>query len=295
MKRRLFIFITGQYRSFWHSWNNMVENIIKPSSKFEIHVCVGLDKMWKTQGHLWSPHEQQVFQNHLQNEWAILQYPTQHLLFEWIDRNDPYFQMSIQSLETYKDRNQLAQYWFNYLVYRSGSCIEYVQIVRLYEKICFQYEINDDDLLLRTRTDILLRHTIHLDNLNPSSILPTKNIFQSIFPSSHHFDYYEEQEGRETSIFPVVFQEKKWIITLRKNLIYIMPMKAGSFLLKIVKQYGDWDKLEWNNYWFNAESQFRGCFRTHHFTLWEYSQQKDECYGGFKDLEQDFPIYAIYR
>lgn len=290
MKKKLFIFMTGQYRKFWHSWKNLVEKIIRPSDPmFEIHVSIGLD--WNGGSLI----ERNIFQTHLQNEWTLLQYPKEHLLLEWIDKTDPYFQQSVTSLEKYKNTNQITEYWFNYLVFRSGSCLEYVQIVRLYEKVCSLYEFTDNDIMLRTRTDILLRHPMDIQNINPTELISTKEMFQKLFPSTQHFDQYTDENGREVSIFPVCFKHNQWIITLRKNLVYILPMKAGSLLFKIVQYYGDWDMFELNPYWFNAESQFRGCFRAHNFTVWEYSQQKDECYGDFKNLKEDFPIYAIYR
>lgn len=293
--RRLFVFITGQYRRFWHSWNNIVENILKPSSSsFEVHVCVGMDKIWRTPGHLWNDGDRNIFETHLRNEWGLLQYPPDHLIVEWIDYHDPYFKGSVASLEYYRDRQKLDPYWFEYLVHRSGSCIEYAQISRLYDRVCSQYHIMDDDLMLRTRTDILLRHSLHLD-FTPTEKMPTKSVFQQLLPTCHHFDQWEEQGGREVSIFPPQFIKDRWVITMRKNLVYIMPLRAGSFLKELAGHYGDWDGPEMNHYWFNAESQFRGCFRHHHFTIWEFSQHKDECHGNFDDLPDDFPVYAIYR
>lgn len=294
--RRLFVFTTGQYRRFWHSWNNMVEKILKPASlSFEVHVCVGLDRVWRLPEHLWDDKDRTIFETHLRNEWDLLQYPPQHLMVEWIEHDDPYLKQSIASLEHYHDQKTLDPYWFQYLVHRSGSCIEYAQISRLYDRVCSQYQIMEDDLMIRTRTDILLRHPLQLDAIFPTEGVSTKQIFHTLFPTCHVFDKWEEQGGREVSIFPPHFVKDRWIITLRKNLAYLMPLSAGSFLIKLAMHYGDWDTPEMNRYWFNAESQFRGCFRLHHFTLWEYSQHKDECYGNFDNLPDDFPVYAIYR
>jgi len=295
MKKRIFIFITGQYRKFWNSWNNLVEKIIKPNQEsFEIHVCLGMDKIWRSTGHVWQDMDREVFQTHLRNEWVLLGHPIEHLILEWIDYNDPYFQDAISSLKKYVDNGKLDVYWHDYLVRRSGSCIEYAQISRMYDIVCSQYKIRDDDLMMRTRADILLRHPFDF-NFFPDKFAPTKFIFQNLLPACHHFDDSEEPDGREVSIFPQKFVQGRWVITLRKNLVYIMPLKAGSFLLEIVKNYGDWDTPETNNYWFNAESQFRGCFRNNRFTVWEYSQIKDECYADFENQKKDFPIYAIYR
>jgi len=295
MKKRIFIFITGQYRKFWNSWNNLVEKIMKPNQEeYDIYVCLGMDKIWRSTGHVWCDMDREIFQTHLRNEWILLGYPIENLILEWIDHSDPYFHNAISSLKKYLDNGKLDIYWYNYLIHRSGSCIEYVQILRMYDLVCSQYKIRDDDLMMRTRADILLRHSFDFHFL-PDKLLPTKVIFQNLLPTCSHFDHFEEQDDRESSILPQEFIKDRWIITLRKNLVYIMPLKAGSFLSKIVKNYGDWDTPETNNYWFNAESQFRGCFRNNQFTLWEYSQIKDECYGEFETQENDFPIYAIYR
>ena len=296
-KRRLFIFITGQYRKFWHSWNNLVEKVLKPATPLlEVHVCVGLDQTWKSVRHLWQHDDRHIFQTHLRNEWKNLQYPSEHLIVEWVGCNNPYLHRAIASLQHYRDKGQLDPYWFDYLVHRSGSCIEYAQISQLYSMVCSQYTVHEEDLMMRTRTDILLRHPLCFASLPPLIESSTKDVFERLFPASCHFAGMEEEKsGREVSIFPSQPVPTRWVITLRKNLIYIMPLKAGSLLLELVQHYGDWDTHEFNHYWFNAESQFRGCFRCHDFTVWEYSQDKDACYAGFESDAEDFPLYAIYR
>jgi len=297
MKRRLFIFMTGQYRQFWHSWNNLVENVLRPAEPFfDVYVCVGMDKKMKYKGVVWFDLDRQVFETHLRSEWLLLNYPAERLMLEWIESaNEPYFLQAMSSLQNYRDNGKLDQYWYDYLIFRSGSCIEYAQMARLYDLVCSQYKMNDDDLMMRTRTDILFRHPLHIDSLPIDKTSSTKDIFQSLFPSSPHFDNFAEISGREYSIFPPEFTPGQWVITMRKNLIYIMPLKTGALLLEIAKRYGDWDVHEMNHYWFNAESQFRGCFRHHNLYVWEYSQDRDECYGGFENQPEDFPIYAIYR
>lgn len=294
---RLYVFITGQYRTFWVSWKNLVEMVLKQARHlYEIHVCVGIDFIWQMDGFRWQEKDRTLFHTHLKNEWEeVLQLPPEHLMFEWIGHDNEFFNEAIVSLKKYMDEDILDPEWFNYLIYRSGSCIEYAQIVHLYERVCEQYTIQDDDLMMRTRTDTLLRHPIDFNSLPPSVGSPTKEVFENLFPASCHFKGKEETVGREFSIFPSQPVSDKWVITLRKNLIYILPLKAGSLLREVVQHYGDWDTINENTYWFNAESQFRGCFRCHDFTLWEYSQDKDSCYEGFENNLEDFPIYAIHR
>lgn len=263
----------------------------------DVYVCMGIDKTWRSTGILWTDSEREVFQTHLQNEWEILKMPATNLMVEWIDyMSNSYFKMSVSSLTRYQQLGKLDREWFNYLVMGSGSCIEYAQFATVYDIITSHYEISHEDLMLRTRTDIMLRHALCLDNFNPSGVSTTVQIFQSLFPSSsNHLLQWEEKGGREASYYPPSFQPQKWVVTLRKNLVYIMPLSAGKYICQVSRQYGDWDALDSNHYWFNAESQFRGCLRHHGFTIWEYNQTKDECVDDFESLKDEFPIYAIYR
>lgn len=270
---------------------------MEPSSPFfDIHVYIGMDKVWSSPGHLWKASEQQVFQSCLENTWVLMGHAPDHLHVEWIDCQDPYFQMSISSLETYCQENKLDPYWFQYLVHRSGSCIEYAQVSTLYQVVLSRHQpFHDNDLLLRTRTDVLWRYPLHLQNI-PSGIVPTKEVFSLLFPNCQD-TLCTTSRDREASFFSSRFEKDKWVIVLRKNLLYMMPLKAGKVLLEVSKYYGDWDGPELNPYWFNAESQFRGCLRRHQFTLWDFSQEKDECFGleEFDHRPEDFPFYAILR
>jgi hypothetical protein len=146
------------------------------------------------------------------------------------------------------------------------------------------------DLLLRIRTDVLFQHDMHLSFLDVrtatwasafSQLFPTHNVF---------FENHKQEMGREYSIYNV---SDRWIITLRKNLIYLLPFDQARIIADMILYYGDWDSPRHNAYWFNAESQFRGCLRHHGFTVFEYSQTHDECYDN-PDTER-FPVYAIQR
>lgn len=282
-QRRLFVMITGKYRKFQECWQNMVETIVRPSQDagLDVYLCFGLDPS-------------QSFNPTININGVC---PTDHILLEWIHhRTDPYFKMSIMSLEYYLETKKLDQSWFDYLVNRSGSCIEYTQISRLYEMVCSRYEVSSDDLMLRTRCDVVLQHPIQL-SATPSIGQSTHHVFHSIFPTIPAGVVEEDEPvGREVSFFPAQPIPDCWVVTLRKNLIYLMPMTCGKVLREVAMRYGDWDNATTNDYWFNAESQFRGCLRSHDFTIWEYSQKKDECFDRLTlSATDDFPLYAILR
>lgn len=281
-RRRLFVMITGQYRRFLDCWENMVETIIRPSQDagLDVYLCFGLDP---------TPTCPTI------NVGSVC--PEDHVLVEWIHhRSDPYFKMSVLSLEYYVETKRLDPTWYDYLVNRSGSCIEYTQIARLYEMVCSRYEVSPNDLMIRTRCDVVLTHPIQLSTI-PLIGQSTHHVFHSLFPTiSTNVVEQEEPTGREVSFFPSKPILDHWVVTLRKNLVYLMPMTSGKVLRQVAMQYGDWDNATMNEYWFNAESQFRGCLRSHDFTIWEYSQKKDERFDrNTLSNTDDFPLYAILR
>lgn len=290
--RKIYVFVTGQYRCFWKAWKNLVANVIRPAMDggFEPHVSVGMDVAF------WGEGGRHTFETHLRNEWAALGSPPDHLTLVWVcHQEDAYFRVAVASLESHRRSGALCDAWFDYLVRRSGSCAEYAQACRLLDTIP-DGGIGDHDLLLRTRTDVVLTHPICLNNLpRPGTDRTTATVFSRLFPTCPVFEGRREVLGREASILPKVPSDDRWCATLRKNLVYLMPMRSAGWVLRdVVRRYGDWDDPGHNDYWFNAESQFRGCLRTHGFTVWEHSQEKDECHGGVVD-EADFPVYAICR
>lgn len=284
MKERVIIFMTGQFRCFWKSWWNMLDMIIFPNmERLDISVCLGLDGHKKTNHEKWDIEERQLFQDVVHIVWNSINMNGELRLY-WLDRNNKHLVRGVSSLKRYVDNRILEPHWFEYLVYRSGSCLEYAQFAQLYE----QY--HDYHYLLRFRADTLLRHPLMIHE----PIGETWNaIFSSYFPSTDHFKDYIQPTGREYSIHEP--DRQRWIMTLRKNLIYLIPFDQAAILCKIIAFYGDWDTPFENRYWFNAESQFRGCLRHHGFNIFEFSQEHDECFGYFLQEEALFPIYAIQR
>jgi len=285
------IFMTGQYRNFWETWWNVVDLILLPNRArgMSIQLCLALDRQWKHHQCAWTDDDRQMFAIVLSSVWKGLGFEDHNLSIHWMDRENPYFRRAVASLERYVQKGRLAPHWFEYLIHRSGSCIEYAQFATLYDW-CTAND-RSADLLLRIRTDVLFRHTLHL--AEPDLETATwQSVFADLVPAmASFFRGTVQPEGREYSIDndPA---NGRWAITFRKNLIYLMPFDLARIVADMILYYGDWDSADENAFWFNAESQFRGCLRHHGFIVYEYSQICDECFGSF---DERFPLYAIQR
>lgn len=300
------ILITGQFRHFEQSWENLEERVILPANSdgFEVHVYIGMDSALKKEGVGWTPEEKQQCEEDMARRAKESQ--TASLSFLWIDRGNCHMQDAVRSIECYRQQGKLSHSWFDYLVHRSGSCFEYAQFNVLMNKcIEEQSPFGADDLLMRTRTDIYLRDPLRLGLCMQLPSFPMDDssiarVLSKMFPHRIGPDYLQEK-SIETSIITPQIRESfsdRWILTLRKNLIYVVPLRQASIIMEVARHYGDWDTVDRNTYWFNAESQFRGCLRHHDFAVVEYSQGCDEFFCGdleSPDMKEKLPIYAILR
>jgi hypothetical protein len=294
--KKFVIVLTGQERTFWKTWENLREMILDPVRGFGYEVVLGVctDREFRGRGRVWeSEDERHGFVARLEAEWEAWNGDGKRLYHLWVDRTDPLFAQAIWSLDTYRKNNVLTPEWRDYLVRRSGSCIEYVQFSRIHSLLeeAVAGGGGEDDLLFRTRTDILFRHPINI----PPDVSKRIVEVSELFPGAGSGVFARKEQGRESSFFPSRPFPGRWIITLRKNLVFLLPFCSSSILREVAPHYGDWDHPDENRYWFNAESQFRGCLRHHCFTIVEFSQSRDECFGDFATQSDTLPVYAIQR
>lgn len=278
MKRRLFIFFTGQPRFTRNAMLSLIQNMISPNlSEFSFHLFVGIDAPT-----LYSCQEiMDEFKTHFS-----------FILIKQARREDcPDFETGRDFLSGL----ELSLPWKTYLLDRSGSLLEYAQLSLLLDTAYELFPPNEKDLLLRFRTDTLLNTRWVLPR-NEHSILFSSDpraVFPAHFPD-HDFSEWKPDPTREGSILPLQRSPTKWVISLRKNLIYLTPYMNGGHIKSLTRFYGKWDQATKNEYWFNAESQFRGFFRENGFVVFDFSQQKDECKSD-KPHKHDFPLYGIQR
>jgi hypothetical protein len=303
---RLIIFLTGEFRHFWTSLDNLVDKVMRPAwaMNMEIYLWVGMDWNSRHAGSSWKLGERVDFLDALEARWETdLKQPLTRLHLSWIHKDHPYMKECRHYLRNFVDKGQLAPYWYHYLVDRSGSCIEYVQYRVLYESFLSKGPvIKEDDLLFRTRGDLYLRHPLHLPSSVPfPSSLSVHQIFSVLFPEANLASFspqrFHDPTSRESSIlWSSESTGNRWVVTLRKNLMYLLPMKEAYTIVEMMKRYGDWDEVVNNIFWFNAESQFRGYFRQRKFTVYEFSQEEDESSQPLDQLDtQKWPLYVIRR
>jgi len=301
--------MTGQLRRLWNAWDILQSRVIEPAVEdgFEVHVYIGLDADLRKPGVGWKENEKKLVEEEtakLKNRSKIVS----SVSLTWIGRDSPHMLGAVRSIADYRRREKLAENWFDYLVHRSGSCFEYAQLNTLMDKCTEeQSPFQKDDLLLRTRTDIFLRYPLRLPVCSQFPLLPMDDasiasVLSQMFPNAIDKNYIQEK-NIETSILMSDVRDTfsdRWIVTLRKNLIYVLPLQQAHILTRIAKYYGDWDTVDRNPYWFNAESQFRGCLRHHFFAVVEHSQNHDQFFGMGNEIHlpenvEKFPIYAILR
>lgn len=304
-QRTLGILVTGQERVFWEMMDNLREMVIRPAEdlgwRVIVHVALDPGHRGNHHGH-WDAEERARFEQKILTNLSNID------SIRWVGREHPFFLDCERTLQEHVDRGNLSPMWRDYLLYRSGSCLEYVQA----RVLLMDMEMPETGLILRTRTDVFLRHPICCDALLPlfslriTTAIQIRDRYRALFPTSEQQlpdKAFYDPENRETSI--LVSQEEnwrpsRWAWVLRKNLIYVMPYaEAVGVLANITSAFGSWDsREEGNDYWFNAESQFRGCLRRHHFQVLEFTPPEDQCIPPLERSmipESRAPYFLIQR
>lgn len=199
------------------------------------------------------------------------------------------------SLYTYKDwvghrelllqNMRIDQTWKEYLR-RSGSMIEYFQLQLAYMKMTeyehyskFQY-----DYLIRARTDSIYTKPIdfHWLRWTPSDVaeriekvkeelrlskIPEEKLFpyfmstiisDEVIPTIQyiHAGYYPYQGFVEPLDLYTYIQEGRYILTFRKNNLYIVRRNLFHLIPSLGTMYGQFKSPYSDQWWFNAEGQF---------------------------------------
>lgn len=274
MGQRVFLFLTGKIRCLSKVLLNFIPNLIAPNQDKEFRFFLGVDG--------------NVEEAKLIVEPFRCYYASVHLFK--CTREMDFFIKGVSAVSKYL--SLLNDSWKDYLLVHSGSVLEYAQIAFLYQKAIQLFPPEPTDLLLRMRTDVILCTPWIVRE--PLLFLDPSYVFTNMFPENKWVKNFVFKKDREGCILPSIREENKWVVSLRKNLLYIMPYQEGRNLEKIVLNYGVWDSPKENDYWFNAESQFRGYFRKQGFTVFDLCQSKDENFEEAVNLDI-FPVYAIQR
>lgn len=211
---------------------------------------------------------------------------------EWFDKND-YCWCNIR--ESLLKIMQISEGWKRYLR-TSGSMIEYYQLFLAYKNIIQKEYTNNIkyDYIIRTRTDIIITKPIDFywlkltkedikkrlnqiieitkkENINSkenihilmNSLLSFNRIFSPLASGDLYINDSEINEilnlEKSDDIYEKIqnyIENGKYIITLRKNLVYVVKRDYFSFIPTLGVTYG-LSRMINNNYWFNAESQLQ--------------------------------------
>lgn len=216
---------------------------------------------------------------------------------EFLDKNDKeWLKNKENSLDILKNRGVVGG-WLNYLS-NSGSMIEYYQLYKSYQKMC-EYEKNNDivfDFVIRFRTDTIWTKPLDLSWYNPEFLSKSVEEMTSIFTNV-------ENKYGNSFIFP---ESEKFVLTFRENVIYMCSRKIIDDISVLGVTYGQYQDFENNNYWFNAESQFRGILSKNKISWFDYRGENEEKMmvdmkynseildENFENTKQDL-LFAIIR
>lgn len=274
MKPKCMVFMSGQPRCIDKAMVYLKKNLLTVNANWDFYLFLGLD------AECLPKFEKEFSEGFIETH------------FFCTHRNNLFFfKEGKRRIE--KDPN-LPPFWKDYLISRSGSILEYAQFSCLHQKAMSLHPPQPQDLLLRARTDVFLLTPWILDRQHHPLLMDPLSIFKTQFPENPYIKTWDFPYDREGCILPLKRENPKWVISLRKNLMYLMPYQQGSHIKYISLYYGKWDSIDENTWWFNAESQFRGYLRQNGFTVFDLSQQKDESWQE-ECSSCDFPIYMIYR
>lgn len=210
----------------------------------------------------------------------------------WMSRNDPVWLM--RKTQILSNIN-IEQRWLTYLS-NSGSIVEYYQLELAYKNMCV-YENNNTkyEYVIRCRTDTIFAKKVdfHWLQWNDNDIkqrvdIIKQNIIQQNIEITHEnvlkyvmisiwddsilthlhdicVEYSPNEDISKEDIFNndmsstlcEYIKNGRYIVTLRKNLLYIVKRKYFYLIPSVCTLYGTLRRdLKSDDYWFNAEAQF---------------------------------------
>jgi hypothetical protein len=218
---------------------------------------------------------------------------------EILDKNDgEWLKIKQQSIDILKSKG-LSEGWINYLS-NSGSMIEYYQMYKSYQKMVDYEKQNNTrfDFVIRFRTDTIWTKPLDLSWYNNLELSNISNI-------SNMSSIFTDVENKHGKSF-IIPNSQKFILTFRENVIYMCPRDIIDDISILGITYGIYKDFENNDYWFNAESQFRGILIKNNISYFDFmgveegkmmtdieynSQILDE---NFENTKKDL-LFAIIR
>jgi hypothetical protein len=199
--------------------------------------------------------------------------------------------------------------WKDYLK-RSGSIIEYFQLYLAYIQVCFNEQVNGKyDYIIRSRTDTIFAKPIDFhwlnwsdedvkaritkikEELTASEIeVNDKNILRyfmntiisnDLIPNIQNiFANYYPNRLEIISLDPHnlngFIKNGKYILTIRANNLYIVKRDYFYLIPSIANLYGYLKSPYSDDYWFNAENQFRAACYHSGLYIFDYNSSYED-------------------
>lgn len=245
------------------------------------------------------------------NQWLRMELGEHCISISWMDQSvlsqwEPQRERLLHHMAISED-------WKNYLRY-SGSMIEYVQLQNAYLAMCnyeqvlgFQYEH-----VIRTRTDTVMSKPIDFHWLRWSdaeveqrmAVIQQKLVEEGMNADKKSVFSYFMSTLLSDDVIPNVKQlligylpshsaskqevpstphqlnkylrTGKYILTVRKNLIYVVRRSLFYMIPSLGSMYGMFRSPHSDSCWFNAECQFQGACYHAGLTSHEYSSAFEE-------------------
>ena len=292
------VIFTGALRTIRKTIRYFKENVlcVTPNITIDVFICVQNDSPQRSEDwNLW-------FKEHMGDcvksiEWFSLE---QHP--EWITHR-----------ETQLNNIQLDDGWKRYLR-TSGSMIEYFQLQLAYMKMCHYEQVYKIkyDYIVRARTDSIYTKPVdfhwlqwseediarRLEDivtvLQQSNIeLTSKNILMYFMSTVISDDLIpniplimaemcpcDTETVLESGLTPArlrtYLHKGRYILTIRKNNLYIVRRALFHMIPSLGTMYGFLRSPFADDYWFNAECQFRSACYHSCLTIFEYSSLFEE-------------------
>jgi hypothetical protein len=290
------VLLTGALRTISKVLRYMKQNLLLHP---DVHVFACLQNTTNTPNDHWN----HVLRMELGVHCISIIWQDQETITEWV----PHRERLLKHMA-------ISEEWKNYLR-NSGSMIEYVQLHHAYLAMCgyeqllgFQY-----DYVIRTRTDTVIAKPIDfhwltwsdaeveerfyaiknklehegmntdkksvfsyfMSTLLSDDVVPNlKNLLIGYLPS---YTANKQDVPTDPHQLNKYLRSGKYILTIRKNLIYVVRRSLFHMIPSLANLYGTFRSPHSDHCWFNAECQFQGACYHAGLTSHEYS-------SGFEEL-----------
>lgn len=247
--KKIAVFYTGSLRTFESTLDPFINHLLTPNQP-HIHVfaCLQNDKI--------EPNA--MIASYLENRLGKDVFKS----IEWTDLKDPFYQ---DWLFRRVENLPIQDYWKDYLK-TSGTVLEYTQFYKCYQAMSQQSSFQgwDYDYVVRLRTDVVLAHPIDFGSIpvDPYELIEwlyPERLKQGVFVEGPNKMVPRCREG----VDPLVeVDSSKWILSIRRNVFYILPRSCAHVVADIGWSFGDVrpqtdQEREQFPVWFDAESQLQ--------------------------------------